>query len=361
MTRPKAAGKKNLSLSAQVDGIISDLAAGKSVRTDLGNASRIHIDRPLPFLCVYREPAERTDKGTAQLILSEASYLVISRDDSDDRNISQLIRELTRTLADRFGAFLIIELWSAADGPESLSTFSPTTFRVFTDEAADSLPSTVEKLGESLESLRMKREVEIVAGNPFAPPGLTPLLDEASIRRSSCLVVGIEVSPAFRDPETGEIYLSAFSDLRRKFSGALQQAFFEFVNVQTSERPTHPQRLGRRLLVDAAWKADAELSELSDTFNYLMAVTPVNTTEAFADFAEAKFKKEPVFHYRLLTIDPEVLKRKLYSISFDSIEDPTMAYLLRDKRIELDRYITLIEDRNTPRFMFESLQLFPPV
>ena len=73
------------------------------------------------------------------------------------------------------------------------------------------------------------------------------------------------------------------------------------------------------------------------------------------------FENDPVFHYRLLTIDPEDLKRKLYSISFDEIEDPTMIYLLRDKRIELDRQITLIEDRNTPRFLYESLQLFPPV
>ncbi len=361
MTRPKAAGKKEPSVSALVDGLVSDLAAGKSVRSDLGNASRIHIDRPLPFLCVYREPADRTDKGTAQLILSEASYLIISRDDTEDRDIFRLIRELTRTLSDRFGAFLIVELWSGVDSPGSLSTFSPTTFRVFTDKPSDSVPSTVEKLAESLGSLQMKREVEIAAGSQLAPTGFPPLLDEKFIRQSSCLMLGIEISPVFRDPETGEIFLSSFSDLRRKFSGALQQAFFEFANVQTSERPKHPQRLGRRLLVDAAWKADAELSELSDTFNYLMAVTPVNSTEAFADFAESKFKKDPVFHYRLLTIDPEVLKRRLYSISFDSIEDPTMAYLLRDKRIELDRYITLIEDRNTPRFMFESLQLFPPV
>ncbi len=122
-----------------------------------------------------------------------------------------------------------------------------------------------------------------------------------------------------------------------------------------------PQMLGRRAVVDAVWSADAELSDLSDKFNYLMAVTPVNSIQAYREFKKTGFEKEPVFHYRLLTIDPDDLKRKLYKISFDDIEDPTMAYLLRDKRIEFDRQITLIEDRNTPRFLYESLQLFPPV
>ena len=355
-------------ISGQTDGedlsdrIIRTLMASEGVREPLGDYGRLSIDRPLSFLCVYRKPPEHDDKGTAHLIMGEASYLLAEGGREFDQNVLPLVRRLTTELADKFGAFMLIEVW-AAGTPQNFaghSTNSKAAFRIFTDKVTD-LPSTIEELERRLTALPIRESVEIVSGKGWSPPGMPPLLDAESIRKSGCLVIGIEISPIYRDSETGGLYVSILSDLRRKFSRALQQTFFEFVHVQTPERPTHPQMLGRRKLVDAAWAADAELSALSDTFNYLMAVTPVNASEAFEDFRAARYTSDPVFHYRLLTIDPEDLKRKLYSISFDQIEDPTMAYLLRDKRIELDRHITLIEDRNTPRFLYESLQLFPPV
>ena len=51
------------------------LAAGKPIRRTLGGGGRLHIDRPLPFLCVYRAPAG-PDLGTADLVRTQASYLI---------------------------------------------------------------------------------------------------------------------------------------------------------------------------------------------------------------------------------------------------------------------------------------------
>jgi uncharacterized protein (TIGR02421 family) len=362
MIRAKTNEQRGLIGETETAGILRGLSDGNAVREALAEGGRLHIDRPLPFLCVYRKPPAHADKGTAHLIMGEASYLLAPGDAKYSRELTDLINSVSKALSDRFGAFLIIEIWSGSANGKNVgySTGSKAKFRIFTD-SAEALPSTVETLEEKLESLRIRDEVEIVIGRGVSPPGMQPLLDTEAIRRSSCLVIGIEVFPIFRDAESGDVYRSILTDLRREFSKALQHAFFEFVHVQTPERPTHPQMLGRRSLVEAVWAADAELSELSDTFNYLLAVTPVNSTEAFEEFRMSGFEKEPVFHYRLLTIDPDILKRKLYAISFEDIEDPTMAYLLRDKRIELDRQITLIEDRNTSRFLYESLQLFPPV
>ncbi|MEP7037009.1 MAG: flavohemoglobin expression-modulating QEGLA motif protein [Acidobacteriota bacterium] len=367
MSRAKTGKIKNAEFvnAEKIDEIVRKLSEGEGIRLNFAEKWRLNIDRPLPFLCVYRKPESSEDKGTAHLILGEAAYLIASADSESGRSFSALVENISKTFADKFGAFLIIEVW-AANSDEKFGEFttdSKAKFRIFTDKTKE-LPSTVETLKKSLECLELsacQNEVEIIAGERISPPEMTPLLDEKTIKNLSCLMIGLEISPIYRDAESGEIYLSILRDLRRKLSNALQQTFFEFVQVQTPERPTQPQMLGRRLVVDAVWSADAELSALSDTFNYLLAVTPVNSHQAFEEFKAKNFESEPVFHYRLLTIDPEDLKRKLYSISFDEIEDATLAYLLRDKRIELDRQITLIEDRNTPRFMYESLQLFPPV
>lgn len=344
--------------------ITENFSEDKGIRKNFAEKGRLNIDRPLPFLCVYRKPPKREDKGTAHLILGEASYLIASGGELMNEDLSALVENISKSLADKFGAFLIIEVWAAnSQGKTEFVFSSKLKFRIFTDKSK-TLPSTIETLRTSLESLNVsyfKTQVEIVAEVSAAPPEMPPLLDEKTIRRLSCLMIGLEISPIYRDAETGEIYLSILRELRRKLSKALQQTFYEFVHVQTSERPTKPQMLGRRVVVEAVWAADAELSALSDTFNYLLSVTPVNSDQAYEDFKASGYECEPVFHYRLLTIDPEDLKRKLYAISFDEIEDPTLVYLLRDKRIELDRQITLIEDRSTARFLYESLQLFPPV
>ncbi|CAN5676977.1 flavohemoglobin expression-modulating QEGLA motif protein [soil metagenome] len=365
MSQPKKMKKSEFINAGSIDEITRNLSAGAGIRINFADKGRLNIDRPLPFLCVYRKPETGEDKGTAHLILGEASYLVASGSAADAPDLSALVENISETLADKFGAFLIIEIW-AANAKKNAGEYksdSRAKFRIFADKSKK-IPSTVEKLKAALESLDIsyfKNDVEIIAENTAAPPLLPPLLNEKTIRKLSCLMIGVEISPIYRDAETGEIYVSILRDLRRKLSKALQQTFFEFVHIQTPERPTHPQMLGRRLVVESVWSADAELSALSDTFNYLLAVTPVNSNEAFKEFEKTNFECDPVFHYRHLTIDPENLKRKLYAISFDEIEDPTLAYLLRDKRIELDRQITLIEDRNTPRFLYESLQLFPPV
>ena len=363
MNRAKTELRDDIVDEELIGDIVQYLSDGRGVRKDIAESGRLNIDRPLPFLCVYRRPPGRPDKGTAHLILGEASYLIAPGDEQSEKNVRALVETVSTTLADKFGAFLIVEVWAAETDEATVrySTESKARFRIFTDKTKETLPSTIETLEQRLESLRSRQEVEILAGRGFTPPGMKPLLDEETIRRSSCLVIGIEVSPIYRDAVSGDIHLSILADLRRKFSNALQQTFFEFVHVQTPERPSHPQMLGRRTLAEAVWKADAKLSALCDKFNYLMAVTPVNASEAFEEFKAKDFERDPVFHYRLLTIDPEDLKRQLYGISFEAIEDPTVAYLLRDKRIELDRQITLIEDRNTPNFLYESLQLFPPV
>ncbi|CAN5266485.1 flavohemoglobin expression-modulating QEGLA motif protein [soil metagenome] len=362
MTRAKTMSETRLIDNAALDKIIRSFSDGNAIRENLAEGGRLHIDRPLPFLCVYRQPSDHDDKGTAHLIMGEASYLLAPGDARYISQLRRLIESISKILADKFGAFLIIEIWAGDNAEQAEAGYSTGTkakFRIFTDREG-AVPSTVDTLAESLESIRIRDEVEIRTEPGVSPPGMEPLMDEKAIR-SSCLVIGLEVFPIYRDVESGEVYRSILAELRREFSKALQHTFFEFVHVQTPELATHPQMLGRRSLVDAVWAADAELSALSDTFNYLLAVTPVNSEEAFDEFKTSGFEKDPVFHYRLLTIDPEDLKRQLYSISFDEIEDPTMAYLLRDKRIELDRQITLIEDRNTPRFLYESLQLYPPV
>ena len=103
---------------------------------------------------------------------------------------------------------------------------------------------------------------------------------------------------------------------------------------------------------------DRQLADIDRSFDLLLQATPVNAESAWREFRRSRFEKPPVFYYRPLAIDPALLKRQLYLIPVERIEDPTLSYLFRQKQEELDRQITLLSDVDSPRFLPESLQIY---
>jgi uncharacterized protein (TIGR02421 family) len=115
---------------------------------------------------------------------------------------------------------------------------------------------------------------------------------------------------------------------------------------------------GRRSVVKSVLEIDRQLAEIDRSFDLLLQATPVNAETAWREFYRSRFDKPPVFYYRPLSVDPALLKRQLYLIPVERIEDPTLSYLFRQKQEELDRQITLVSDVDTPRFLQESLQVY---
>jgi uncharacterized protein (TIGR02421 family) len=139
---------------------------------------------------------------------------------------------------------------------------------------------------------------------------------------------------------------------------ALEQANFAFVRQRKTLRPAHFHAPGRRSVVKSVLEIDRQLAEIDRSFDLLLQATPVNAESAWCEFERSDFEKPPVFYYRPLSIDPALLKRQLYLIPVERIEDPTLSYLFRQKQDELDRQITLLSDVDSPRFLQESLQIY---
>lgn len=62
-----------------------------------------------------------------------------------------------------------------------------------------------------------------------------------------------------------------------------------------------------------------------------------------------------------MVVDPDLLKRALYAVPLEKVEDPTLAGVFRAKRQELDRQVSMLEDRNSDAFLPTSLQLYGTV
>ena len=343
--------------------ICTRLADNKRVRRTLPGWGRLHIDRQLPFLCVYRRPCSRQDKGTRRLVLGEASYLIATGDRGIKQNLASLVQNVMRTLSAEFGAFLIVEIWSvppSRSGNDADPLLPKPTFRILASKtrAPVNAIETLKKALEKINILKQQAQVEVVYGRKRSPAGMSLLVPSAKARELNCFTIGLEVGPIYRHPETDELFPVMLRTLHRGLARALKQAFFEFTRTQTTHRPPNYQVLGRRAVVKAVWEVDRQLAGISNAFDFLLQVTPINTELAWARFKRLRFERMPVFYYRPLPVDPALLKRHLYEISLERVEDPTLAFLFREKRGELDRQITMLADRSTQKFLYGSLQLF---
>ena len=363
LTTGKTAKKKGAITDALIDDVCLRLAKNHRVRRNLPNHGRLHIDRQLPFLCVYRRPVDRDDLGTERLVKGEASYLVAPADTKWRKGVAKLVQAIARTQSEQFGAFLILEVWSASDGGKANDPAVPTvlpTFHVFAPQTS-SISKTVDALTARLRKIKILKQgvdVEIHRGKAFQTPGLRPLLLASEARELNVTFLGLEVPPVYRRTRTGEEFPTILRALRRNVGLAMRRAFFQFSRSHTTHQPAHYHSLGRRAVVKSVWNVDQQLAEVSNAFDYLLQLTPVNATSAWKEFRRSDFERMPAFHYRPLPIDPSLLKRKLFNIPLERVEDPALHELYRQKQDELERKITMLGDRDSPRFLHGSLQLF---
>jgi len=274
--------------------------------------------------------------------------------------LTKLVRAVAETLANKCGAFLIVEIWSGEDDTDMDPAAAIPAFRIILPSSGP-LTGTAEALENALRKIKLNRRsaaVEVVyrkKGTPARPAALIPKRDADKL---NCFLMGLEINPVFRSPDNGEVYPLKLRKLHYGLSRALKRAAFEFSHSQTNLRPGHFYSLGRRAMVRAVWAVDRQLADISNLFDFLLLLTPVNIDSAWSKFKKHQYEQSPVFSYRPRHIDPAAVKREIYKIPVESVEDPVLASLFREKRNELDRQMSMIDDRDTKRFMYGSLQLF---
>ncbi len=333
------------------------IADGGRIYRLLPDGGRLHIDRPLPFLSVHR--LRHYDAGSGDLLLGQGSFLIAPTQHKDE--IKALVEAITLALADRFGAVLLLELWTRPADADDAATASESSarFRIYSGEEAGQTPVSTARLQRALGKMDWLGATVEAAIEPLGNAlDWQPLLNEGKARERSCRVLGLEVPPLFRETNDGPIFPASLQTLRRELGIALQKTFYEFMQVQTDEEIEDFRALGLRQVGDAVWETDRQIAEIAANWNFLLGVTPVNAETQWREFKENKFAVTPIFHDRLLPFDPDLLKRDLYNIELERVESPALQALFHEKRLELDRQITLLEDRNTPRFLPGSTALY---
>ena len=232
-----------------LDAVTARLANNRRVRRTLPGRGRLHVDRQLPFLCVYRRPGNRDDPGTQEFVRSEASYLVTSGDRHRRRDVRRLIDGIVVTLTREFGAFLIIEFWSGPDAVPGVDHRVPDESPRFRILASGNtvLSRTVDTLAGRLRKIKILKqtvEVDVERIARVAPPDMAALMSHDRAAELGCQIIGIEIPPVWRNPQTEQDYPLLLRTLRRRLSHALHRGVYEFVATKTTHRPPHFHSLG---------------------------------------------------------------------------------------------------------------------
>ncbi|WP_424493546.1 flavohemoglobin expression-modulating QEGLA motif protein [Salinimicrobium sp. GXAS 041] len=334
-----------------ISNMIQELGEEGQLDRHLPGGGYLHMSEELPYIVVYRLQEENKDKATIRLILSEASFLIIGNKDFE--GYQHLLFQLSEAMSTKFKNCLVLEVFSGETGCNKFTikgpgTKVPATLNMFKKQ--------LDQLNASYEMLPLE-ETNIHDTTRRHREGEPALLTVEQLKRAGCLLLGLEVPPVYRSAE-GEEYPVFFRSFRDNFIEALHQTVFEFIRVQTSSGVVSSAALGQKHLKDKVFEIDKKLSQIERSYQFLWLVSPSNIHEIKSTFFDSKYEKLLNYHYRLLPIDPDVLKRELYNLRIDEIDDPAMSFLFREKREELDQQITMLNERGTRKFFYNSILLY---
>ena len=329
-----------------IETICSKISNKEVVNHNLPNNGVLHIDKLLPYICVHR--FKEPDFHFFRLLKTQGSYIIVD----ETINIKHLLEAIRIIVSQKFDSFLILEFW-----PDK--NMNSTIFEIYCPKVQD--PGTLNALKEGFESLNASYPnilARIQVNEKRYPEHLTPLMDDQEAKKTGTLIIGISVPLLFKSNQSGELYSLFFRQFYTLFSETVKRAAYEFIRIQNADDFKNYLMLGKTHIDLATVEADKELARISEGMSFLLRATPVNSNEEWKRFKDNDFKVIPNFKYRLIALDPEMEKRKLYNIPIEEIEDPTIAFVLRGKRLEIEKQLTMLEERGTKNFRFVGESLY---
>jgi uncharacterized protein (TIGR02421 family) len=334
-----------------IKSICDTFEKGDYISFDLPHDGKLVIDQKLPFICVYRY-IDEPEFYLSSLVKTQGAFLLIRA----DLDVKDLLKELIKVAIKDVKTFLVFEIWNH-DNPLDHKAIGIWYPGKKTSATVDSLQKGFSEFSRNLPGL----EIVLNESSERHPENFGDLIPLGFLKKTGTLLLGIGFPSIFRDIENRLEYPIFYRKMSRKFAGVIKQAAYEFVRVQSDNKFEHYLSLGKTRLDAVVRTADKEISAISEKMDFILRVTPVNSTAEWKKFKNNKFSKPPNFTYRLISLDPELEKRKLFNIKLENIDHPTLAFLLRDKRMELEKQLTMLEERGTKRFLHTSSSIFGEV
>lgn len=317
------------------------------LRETFATGGRIHIDRWLPYLLLYRGEGESIGRRVA---VNSAAYLIWSPEDDDEAESA--LQLVVDRLRQELGSVLLIELTDTPAEPKRED--SPKLPAIEVDISASdgkAAQAAAEAMAKAVHNVRV---------DSHRAEARRSVLPKPAIRANGAERLALTVPQIHRAPD-GKVYPQLTHELVAQLIDCILCASAAFMGEASNSAPPHFRSLGRSAFIAAALNADKKLDSLARSFDFLLSISPINTADARERFFETGEQATPEFKYRPLTVDPDSVKRDLYAIDLSILEDLLLERLLGEKRREIDMQLTMLATRNTESFRPASMLLYGAV
>src|SRR5690554_3951235 len=312
-------------LHKETERILDEIDKEKRTISELPYGGFLSLEHNVPFLMIYRNIDH--DEGTLRLARSGGSYLLIN--DENFHYFYSFLNALSIKMAEKYGAFLMLELYSGSEDSKEFVIKGP----------SHKLPISLNVMKENLKKIKSKDldyqfSCRIEQTNYRHTDESLPLFEIDSLKNNGATLLGLEVPPVYRD-ENGKLFPIYFRAFRDSLTEAIQKTIFEFLRIQTSSGITDYHLLGRGQIHEKVLEIDKALTDIQKQYQFLLLIAPVNIQTIRKTFFDSNFEKVLKYHYRFLPVDPDILKRQLFNLRIDEIDDPAIAHLFDEKREEI--------------------------
>ncbi|MGB6150606.1 MAG: tyrosine/phenylalanine carboxypeptidase domain-containing protein [Pricia sp.] len=329
---------------------LKTLEPGGRTVLKLPHGGFLFLEHDVPYIMVYRK--RKKDKKTMRLAKTAVSYLVLGNE--SETAIRDFLGELLQKMARRFRSFLILEIREGGMDSTEFVVSGP----------LQKLSQTLNALAEGLGKIEARYGAELSSRisdvDDKALGEAAPLFDAERLRAMGGTWVGLEIPPAYRDGE-GTEFPVYFRKFRTRFAETVQEALFDFIRIQTTSKIASYHALGKRKIHDEVLKIDRKIAEVQNSYSFLLLVAPVNISELKKRYFDNGCRHIGTYHYRLLPIDPDILKRKLYNLDIHQIDDPALAYIYDEIRGEIDHELTMLKERGSRNFFYSGIRMYGSV
>lgn len=311
------------------------------IRLDLNGKGRLFMDRPMPFLAVHVGQRSAVARDIA---MANSSYLLAA----NLTDAVTVIKLIGKAMAERFGAFVVFDVGELAkdelaeDAPY-LAPFTVTASAPPDRTAQAALSTLVNGIQTASARYRTPR-IDRLKLDDDAHASLARKIPAFS-------VITLRFAPIYKVPQSSEVYPELRDRLVANLFDAVLQSAADFARIATCLEPASHRALGRRVFVDAVQRADRAIDEIARRFDFLLAVTPINSEDAWSEFKSSNFERAPHFLYRPLAFNIADSKKALFAINLDRFEDPVLTTLYREKQTELDQQLSMLSARGERQFV----------
>jgi len=262
---------------------------------------------------------------------------------------------LIRKLVDLFGHVIVYDIHSYNYKRYSQVTpvFNIGSEKIDNRKYHKIIDQWVEQLGK-IEMPNISNTVavnDVFKGNGY-------LLAYLTGKFSNVLVLATEVKKVYCNESTGELYPVVIESIREGLWNAIVENTFYFFKTRARKQPLKKFSLLNNNLEKALLETDRQLYNLVWNFEIINYVNPVNLEAERKKFFKSKYDYEPRFRYSQLNINPFDLRRQLYHIPVESLEDIHIQGLYKDVINAYADKADIIASIGTSRFMYNSLRYF---